>query len=103
VIGAVIGWAISRDLGWSVAAGQRECAQASGLCLGFAPVAGLAGGLLVTVLACWAAFAATGLRPLAVTVPSAVAVLLFVTRGYLGRYPAWVFSLVAALGRAART
>jgi kanamycin kinase len=31
VIGAVTGWAISWDLDWSVAAGQRECAQASGL------------------------------------------------------------------------
>jgi hypothetical protein len=75
VIGAVIGWAISWDLDWSVAAGQRECAHASGLCLGFAPIAGLAGGLLVAVLECWAGFAVTGLRPLAVTVPSAVAVL----------------------------
>jgi hypothetical protein len=105
-IGAAIGLGVSKDLDWSTRASLHECAQSSGLCFGVSPVIGLAWGLIGTVLACWIGFAVADLRPLPITVPSGVIVLLIVTVGYLqsvpgGRlHPAWAYVLVAALSMA---
>ena len=104
--GAVTGWLISLDLDWAASAGERECAQATSICFGIAPLAGLAWAVLLTVAACWVCMAIAGARPLLATVPTAI-VLVFVSAGFFLRWvhggrlhPAWAFSLTTALALA---
>jgi hypothetical protein len=100
VLGAAIGWAVSLDLDWSAAAGQRECVGQSGLCIGIAAPAGLLAGLVTVVAACWIGFAAAGVRPLYVTVPAGVVAVLLSVVVYSGSvaggrlHPGWLFALV---------
>ena len=109
VAGALLGWVISADLDWSAAASNRECAQSSGICLGIAPVAGLAFGLTLTVAVCWVALAAARIRPLRLTVPAAIVLMILAPVLFLsavpgGRlHPAWAFSLVTAFALALPT
>jgi hypothetical protein len=105
--GAFIGWAISRDVDWAMAASQSECALSNTndqLCIGVAPIAGLVFGIAITVVSCWAIMATAGVRPLIVTVPSAVTLIVLATVTWPvpgGRlHPAWAFSLVTASGLA---
>jgi hypothetical protein len=103
--GAFIGWAISQDVDWGMAASRRECAQAhEQICVGVGPVAGLALGMTLTVVSCWVIMAIAGVRPLGLTVPGAIALVILATvmwpmpGGQL--HPAWEFSLVTAAGLA---
>lgn len=103
--GAFIGWAISRDVDWAMAASGRECAQVyEQICVGVGPVAGLAFGITLTVASCWAIMAVAGARPLGVTVPAAIMLVILATVLWPvpgGRlHPAWEFSLVTAAGLA---
>jgi hypothetical protein len=99
--GAFIGWAISRDADWAIAASRSECAQAhEQICIGVAPVAGLAFGITLTVASCWVIMAVAGVRPLGLTVPAAITLIILATVTWPvpgGRlHPAWQFSLVTA-------
>lgn len=106
VAGAVIGWVISLDVDWSAAASDRECAQSPGICIGIAPIAGLAFGLAFTVAVCWVVLAVAHIRPLILTVPAAVMLIVLASQLFLrvvhgGRlHPAWAFSLVTAFALA---
>jgi hypothetical protein len=101
--GAFTGWLISIDLDWAASASERECAQATWICFGIAPLVGLAWGLLITVSACCVCMAIAGARPLLATVPTAVVLVVLSTTLFLrfvhgGRlHPAWAFSLTTAL------
>ena len=97
-VGAFIGWVISRDVDWAMAESGRECAQAQEqICVGVAPVAGLAFGITLTVVSCWVIMAVAGVRPLGSTVPSAITLVILATAMWPvpgGRlHPAWEFSL----------
>ena len=100
LLGVAIGWGISADVDWSATASQRECAQASGLCFGLAPVVGVAVGVVAGVVACWLGLAVARLRPLVIAVPVAVLLLPLTAVVYLdvvpgGRlHPSWLFGLV---------
>ena len=99
-IGAGIGWALSLDVDWASAASRRECAGQSGICFGAALPEGVLAGIVAVVAGCWIGFAVVGVRPLYVTVPTGIVVLLFSMILYLrtgsgGRlHPVWLFALV---------
>ena len=103
VAGAVIGWVISLDVDWSAAASNRECQQVPGICIGTAPVVGVVFGVAFTVLVCWVVFAVARIRPLLLTVPAAVMLVIVAIDVFLRAvhdsrlHPAWAFSLVLAL------
>lgn len=103
VSGAIIGWVISADVDWSAASSNRECPPAPGLCIGTAPVFGIAFGLAFTILVCWVVLAVARARPLMLSVPTAimlviVAAVMFARHVHGGRlHPAWAFSLVTAV------
>ena len=96
--GGLIGWVISLDVDWSVKASYSQCAPSPGICIGTNALAGLALGVAFTIAACWITMAAAGIRPLLVTVPTAIvfvwlAIVLFPRPG--GRlHPAWAFGLL---------
>ncbi|MBO0823761.1 MAG: hypothetical protein J2P27_07855 [Actinobacteria bacterium] len=106
VAGGLIGWVISLDVDWSAAASSRECPPAPGLCIGTAAVVGFAFGLAFTISACWVILAVARIRPLMLSVPAAimlviVATLLFAQHVHgVHLHPAWAFSLVTAIALA---
>ncbi len=92
-LGVMIGLGMSADLDWSATASQHECAQASGVCFGLAPVAGTAVGVAAGVGACWLGLAIARLRPLVVVVPIAIMLLPLTAVAYLDVVPGGRFIL----------
>ncbi|HSZ45501.1 MAG TPA: hypothetical protein VK823_09205 [Streptosporangiaceae bacterium] len=99
--GAGTGWLVTADVAWATAATHRECEQSAGMCFGAVP-AGLALGLILTIVASFATMAAAGARPLWFTVPAAFFALYLATGFFLrihgghGLHPAWAYCLTTA-------
>jgi hypothetical protein len=100
--GAGTGWLITADVAWATSATRQECEQATGMCFGAAP-AGLALGLILTVVASFVTMGVASARPLWFTVPGAFFALYLATGAFLrihaghGLHPVWAYCLTTAL------
>lgn len=103
LVGTAAGLVLSLVFDIAAKQGDRECANATGVCFGTAPFVGLAIGFAAILAICWIGFKAVGTKPLVIAVTCGIFIPYPIARfghvSFASSYvhPLWLFVAEMAL------